>query len=83
MRIIALLKHESLTMYRHALRKKDKRDGTTTHFLTEGTTICGDAITIGTTNPFCVEENNLGGPIYFQNNSFSFWGLTNATCQKI
>lgn len=62
--------------------KKDKRDGTTTHFLTEGTTICGDAITIGTTNPFCVEENNLGGPIYFQNNSFSFWGLTNATCQK-
>ena len=63
-------------------QNKNKRDGSTTTFLTEGKTICGNRITIGTTNPFCVEGNNLGGPIYFQNKNFSFWGLTNATCQK-
>ena len=64
---------------------KDEQDGSVTTTLIEGKTICGDEdkrVKIGTPNPFCTDETAFGGPIYFQNKDFSFWGSTNATCQK-
>lgn len=64
---------------------KDEQDGSVTTTLIEGKTICGDEdkrVTIGTPNPFCTDETAFGGPIYFQNKDFSFWGSTNTTCQK-
>ena len=64
---------------------KNDQNGSVTTTLIKGKTICGDEdkrITIGTPNPFCTDETAFGGPIYFQNKDFSFWGSTNATCQK-
>ena len=64
---------------------KDDQNGNIIYTLVEGKTICGDEdkrITVGTPNPFCTDKTAFGGPIFFQNKDFSFWGSTNATCQK-